>query len=451
MRNILLFLLYIPLTWFMGSAQGLKTSSGTHLVANGSVKFVLRNTGFTNNGTLHGAQSDFIFSGDASTATSFLAGNGSGNFYRISLNKTMNGLQLNRNISVSDSLRFINGDSIFLNTHVIDLGSTGAISGETSQRRLTGRTGGYIQSTQVLNAPTAMNPGNLGFRITSTENLGSTQVRRGHQQQSGASVYRYYEVTPSFNTGLDAEVEFYYHDNELGSLAEGNLGLFSSNNGTQWTNLGVDVLNQSSNYLGVGGIPALSRFTLAYISAPLATRLLSFTADKNTSGNIRLHWTVTDEAPGDEYVLERSSDGIRFDPIQHRKAVGQAGLVHYQHEDTYVSGGRRYYRLRLLYPDGQSVYSAIIWVVSAATGDELAKVFPNPLNGQRVNIYCLIEKPGIQWINICDNAGRIVRRTGVYAEKGLQVLQIETGPISAGMYTLKSEAGLFKATQLIKL
>ncbi|MBE2231034.1 MAG: T9SS type A sorting domain-containing protein [Chitinophagaceae bacterium] len=451
MRQLFWLLLSLPFTGFLSSAQGLKTTSGTHLVTNGPVRFVFRNTGFTNNGTLHAGLGDFIFSGDAITSSSFIAGDGPGAFYRVSLNKTANGLQLNRDIAVSDSLRFVSGDSIFLNTHIIDLGATGAISRETSQRRLTGRTGGYIQSTQVLNAPTAMNPGNLGFRITSTANLGSTQIRRGHQQQSGASVFRYYEITPSLNTGLNAGVDFYYDDNELGSLAEGNLGLFLSSNGNQWTNLGVEVLNQSSNFLSVTGLSSLNRFTLAYISAPLAARLLSFTAENKGTGKVVLSWTVTDETPDDKYILEKSADGIRFAEIYRRDAGVQAGLAQYQHDDIYPFAGRQYYRLRIIYPDGQSVFSSVIWVDAGVDAAGVGKVFPNPLSGHTVSVYCFVEKPGIQWITISDMQGRIVQRSGIYAGKGVQVLQVETGFLKGGMYTIHSEAGLFKASPLLKL
>jgi hypothetical protein len=264
---------YIPfLATLLGSSfilygQGLLNTNGAQIVTSGNVKFVFKSTGFTNNGTFIPGTGEVIFSGAGNTTGSFVNGTAATGFYNLTLNKSANGMQLGRPITVSNILLFTSGDSLYLNGFNIDLGSTGILSGETSNKRITGRTGGYIQSTQLLNAPTAVNPGNLGFKITSASNLGSTVIRRGHQQQSGASIYRYFTVTPSNNTGLNATVEFYYFDNELAGLAEPNLAMFSSaNGGVQWTNMGEDAIDQGANILSLGGIDIMNRFTLANIS-----------------------------------------------------------------------------------------------------------------------------------------------------------------------------------------
>ncbi|MGB3008330.1 MAG: hypothetical protein WBC06_17575, partial [Chitinophagaceae bacterium] len=256
-------------------SQGIVNTPGTKIVTNSNAKIVLNNAGFENNGTFSSGNSEVVFSGSTATANSYIGGSASTSFYNLTLNKTANGLQLNRNIDITNTLLFANGDSLFLNEHNIDLGSTGILSGETGTRRITGRTGGYIQSTQLLDAPTGANPGNLGLDISSVSNLGNTVIRRGHQQQSGASVYRYYDVIPTNNAGLEATIVFNYFDTELAGVSEGNLGMFySTNGGTVWANLGVDDIDQSLNYLSVNAIDQLALFTLANISDPLAIKLI---------------------------------------------------------------------------------------------------------------------------------------------------------------------------------
>jgi len=293
---VCLLLAILPATYLRLPAQGIKISSGASLVMNGSANLVLSNSGLTNNGQFSPGIGTVVFSGNSATSGSFINGSSSTGFYNLTLNKSANGIQLGRNITLSNTLLFSSGDSLFLNGFNIDLGSTGVLSGETGNKRITGRSGGYIQSTQTLNAPAAVNPGNLGFSITSASNLGSTIIRRGHQQQSGASVYRYFTITPTNNTALNATVDFYYFENELAGLAEPNLALFSSaNGGVQWLNLGEDAINLGANILTVGGIDVLNRFTLANISAPLSVRLIRFYVVPSAE-EVLLHWVTSMEA-----------------------------------------------------------------------------------------------------------------------------------------------------------
>ena len=52
-------------------AQGIVTTSGGNLVANGTVKLVMNNSGFTNNGTFTAGNSSLVFTGNQATSGSF--------------------------------------------------------------------------------------------------------------------------------------------------------------------------------------------------------------------------------------------------------------------------------------------------------------------------------------------------------------------------------------------
>ena len=59
---------------------------------------------------------------------------------------------------------------------------------------------------------------------------GNTTILRGHAVQSSNgnnSIFRYYTVTPTTNTALSAQIDFYYFDAELnGQTSDANMKLW---------------------------------------------------------------------------------------------------------------------------------------------------------------------------------------------------------------------------------
>ena len=150
-KNYLLLIILVailqPLYTF--SQGGIKIESGAYLVSNSTANIVVNNAGITNDGVFTAASSTVSFTGSKATANSFIAGSASTNFYGLVLNKSSNGLLLNRSIGVSNSLTFTSGDSIYLNNFNIDLGTTGSVLSEANASRITGLNGGYIFSTPL--------------------------------------------------------------------------------------------------------------------------------------------------------------------------------------------------------------------------------------------------------------------------------------------------------------
>lgn len=433
------------------NSQGLKITAGAYLVTNNAASIVLTNTGFTNDGNFQPGSGTIVFSGSNATSGSFISGSSSTGFYNLTLNKAANGMQLGRNISVSNQLTFTSGDSLFLNNYNIDLGSTGVLSGETNEKRVTGRTGGYIQSTQVLNAPAGVNPGNLGLKFTSAANLGSTVIRRGHQQQVGSSIYRYYDVTPTVNTGLNATMNFNYFDAELAGLAEANLGMFTSDNGgTHWINLGEDGLDQGANILSVNGIDVLQRLTLANISAPLAVKLIRFYAEPYQN-EIRLRWLTSTETTSQLFVIERSSDGIHFMEIGEVPGAGNSNQVReYLFTDQQPLPAVSWYRLRQVDVDGKNTYSAVVMINRQNPSAENARVYPNPVTGTTAYLSLSGNSSGVQQIQLFNQAGVLLRKFNVSRVAGTEVIVLETGNLPAGVYTLRQPGNAGFRLQFVK-
>ncbi len=182
-------------------------------------------------------------------------------------------------ISLSDSGTLIEGSGVFYGTS------------------------GYITTTRTLDGSTTQideDVAGLGAHITTSANMGSTTIRRYHSVQtigSNSSIKRYYNISPTNNTGLNTTLVFNYRTAELNSLTEPNLRLFkSTDSGTSWTAAG-GIINAVENKVTLTGINSFSRWTLA----------------ENTSGTIgtgcySLHTIVTN-ASGTAYAWGNNADG----------------------------------------------------------------------------------------------------------------------------------------------
>ena len=100
---VCLLLAILPATYLRLPAQGIKISSGASLVMNGSANLVLSNSGLTNNGQFSPGIGTVVFSGNSATSGSFINGSSSTGFYNLTLNKSANGIQLGRNITLSNT------------------------------------------------------------------------------------------------------------------------------------------------------------------------------------------------------------------------------------------------------------------------------------------------------------------------------------------------------------
>src|ERR1700748_3116722 len=155
-------------------AQNVTITPGASLVLDGQALLTIQDGGLTNNGSFLPGTGTVVFSGTAAAGSSFIGGTGATIFSNLTINKSLNDVLLNSNIVVNGTLTMQAGN-LQLNNYTIDLGSGGgAIAGENNNARITGLTGGAITKTLTLNAPAAVNPGNMGLEITSTANMGST-------------------------------------------------------------------------------------------------------------------------------------------------------------------------------------------------------------------------------------------------------------------------------------
>ncbi len=264
---ILVVFLFSQKATAQASLPGLYVQSGASLHLSDGASLTLQNSKLSNNGSISDNSGTLQFTGSADSITAVIEGTGESVVHHLELNKTQNNLFLKQNISVGGELRMISGN-LKLESGNIDFGSTGKIVGEAESHRIYG-TGGYLKTLAILNAPSNRNPANLGATITSSANLGLTEIKRSHNASiiNNPGMFRDYEINPANNTNLNASLKFQYHDAELNANEEGQLKIWTSNNaGKTWTVVPSGV-NSTSNVIQAGNLASLGLFS-AHIECP---------------------------------------------------------------------------------------------------------------------------------------------------------------------------------------
>ena len=152
--------------------------------------------------------------------------------------------------------------------------------------------------------------------------------------------------------------------------------------GANWTNLGGLVTGVlPSGTITASGVSSFSPFTLASTAPrpanPLPIELLFFRAKPNGKV-VDLTWATASEKDNDYFTVERSKDGIRFDPVLKVPGAGNSTEALYYYEvDERPLPGISYYRLKQTDFDGTFSYSNIV-AVQMPVDDQTFAVFPNP-------------------------------------------------------------------------
>lgn len=418
-------------------SQGISIKSGTVLSLGGSTMTVPGNWSDSgsfaaNNGTIH-------FTGNSGNQT---IAHASGEIFKnLTVNKGSGFVQLSSNITVNGNLTLISGD-LGMNGKTVTLGNSALVQ-ETEGNTIKGN--GSVSGTVNLHSPSAVNPFGLGATITSAADLGSTLIVRGHTEQSGggeSSIKRYYDITPSVNTGLNATLQFLYDEIELNGKTEEELTLYRSTDaGTTWINAG-GIVNVSANTVSLSGIDGFSRWTLASSGSPLFVELVSFTASSKRL-NAELKWSTATEQNNYGFEIERGEVGsqkteIRWNTVGFVEGGGTTYAPKiYSFIDKNLSHGKFSYRLKQIDRDGKFEYSQVVEV----TVGNVPKVFaleqnyPNPFNPS-TTIGFTLQESGLTSLKIYDAIGReVATLVNEYLEAGIfHQKTFDASKLSSGIY-----------------
>jgi hypothetical protein len=375
--------------------------------------------------------------GTATTANSTIGGIGSTTFFDFTQQKTSNDILLLQNIGVDNNFT-MNGGLFQLNNNVVTLGSaTGQIVNESELNRVTGTTGGEIVKTMVLNAPAGVNPGNLGAMITTSANMGSTTIRRGHKQQndgnSGLSIFRYYDILPTTNIALNATLREFYFDAELGGRIESELTQFNSmNGGLSWYSRGFTTRNTTSNFVeNTGYADFTQRWTLASpVNQPLPVVFVSDGLRCDETKAV-FFWTVVEGNGSDYFQVQTSADMVEWTDVADGR-VASMGNGRHRYEYTLVEAAA-YYRVKQVDIGGATLYSDAHQLTCNVAGDWA--IWPNPTQAN-LNIKAPFGQ-AITGLEIADMFGQVILRKSISDADVTQYAIDLSDQLSASMYTLK--------------
>lgn len=187
----------------------------------------------------------------------------------------------------------------------------------------------------------------------------------------------------------------------------------------------------SNVYCGTGGCGSVNgSFTgpavLSIVGLPIT--LISFDV-KVDDGKVDLNWSTATELNFDYFLLQRSSDGVKFDSIGFVKGHGTTNVKqNYKAVDETPFIGKNYYRLTSVDFDKKTETFAIKYVLFG--GEKNITLSPNPFNGQQITLNTNFEFSGT--INVYDNLGLLV-----YSENTNGGVINFTSPLRTGIYVVK--------------
>ena len=425
----LIYLFVLPLH----AQTQLTITTGTQMTLEGQQQMVLKNTRLAVNGTLIPDSSTVILSGSGAANESAILGTAPVNLFQLELDRGTDSAQLETNVSVQEAVIFSSG-LLDLKGQDIDLGNNGELLGENEQARITSTSTGEVITSRALIAPLNEIPGNLGMEITSTSALGATEIRRGHTAQNingAVGVNRYYLVTPTTNTQLDATLRFAYFNAERNGHDESMLALYQSlNAGNTWNQEGLTSRDTTLNFITLAGLDSLYMLTATTASAfPLEwLRFEAFPVGEE----VVCKWVTAAEVNTAHFVVEHSLDGSAFSAIGKVNASGTSTPTHtydFTHEQPHI--GHNYYRIQQVDLNGEYTFSPIREVIFTQTD---LHIYPNPATDV---VHLSLPSSADADIRLYTLTGQLVHTWKVTG----QCFQIDVTPYAVGTYVVEVVQG----------
>jgi Secretion system C-terminal sorting domain len=224
-----------------------------------------------------------------------------------------------------------------------------------------------------------------------------------------------------------------------GSNISQSLVLFMSGNNYQYSYTGGS---------GRGNTQLLSKkLTLSGIISPGFARVVAKSVISDfrvvpRNNQIRLNWRADNQEILDHFVVERSNDGIDFNPIGYvgSNSDHHTGLFSFPHLSN--ENGTEFFRLLEIFKDSSFSYSSVLKVATTGENSTIS-LFPNPVR-DKLNV-SLPATGRSEVIQIFDYSGQLIKEISVL---GNDKVEINTENLPAGLYWL--ETGIETARNRIR-
>ena len=391
---------------------------------------------------------------DGTTAAQTLKG--SETYNNVTLNNTFATtpqVSISNSLDVNGTLTLSNGTTdgiVLLGAYDIDLGTGSTVSASANNwiDATSGNGGALVKKWSGTGAYTyevgdadeyspftlTFNSGTFGANAEVEMKVTDAQ----HPQQSSATSYitRYWTVEEADITGFSYDVGYTYQDADIvGTESLINLQKYDA---PSWAQYGAT--NAGTNTLSTTALTSFSDFTGGNI-LPLPIELLSFTADLNDRDEVDLEWITATETDNDYYVVERSEDGLSWEPILSQPGAGTSTqMLTYTDLDINPLEGVSYYRLKQVDIDDTYAYSNIVVInrnpnKGNTTGE--FTMYPNPIKGNNLTIEFNDYSDEDLVINVIDAAGKLVLTKYINGASRNGVVLLDLVNLSKGLYYVR--------------
>lgn len=160
-------------------------------------------------------------------------------------------------------------------------------------------------------------------------------------------------------------------------------------------------------------------------------------------GKVKFEWATASEHDNDYFTIEKSIDGIDYEPIIYVDGAGNSKILNkYYGEDTRLSSDIIYYRLKQTDINGSFVRTN--WEsVQIQTDFKNLVIYPNPILDE-INITFNFDLFSTEKLYISDLFGNIVYETDLDLKHGYNDINIKLPNLSKGVYFLNINEFVYK-------
>ncbi|MCH2224187.1 MAG: T9SS type A sorting domain-containing protein [Crocinitomicaceae bacterium] len=293
-------------------------------------------------------------------------------------------------------------------------------------------------SAYVFNLTTAPSSIHL-YRVDEEPN---TTTPPGSLTQLSQVVY--YGMKVFGGTGVNCTVQYNY-DGHPGILDENMLetAIRDHNADMTWsqTNASLDIVNNTLTHYN----QTSSEYILAsnYLD-PLPIELTYFKATLVNNDYVKLEWETSSEINNDYFTVERSTDGITWEPLIKVEGKGNSSSkTNYVTNDMKPYWNLSYYRLKQTDFDGQFEYSNIN-TINFVRGNGYLTVAPNPF---KTSITIEGSPSDLEELSIHNALGQNVTGRIAVIKKNLKERVWNVSSLETGVYYISTNARVLKVVK----
>ena len=195
----------------------------------------------------------------------------------------------------------------------------------------------------------------------------------------------------------------------------------------------ITVFGTNTPYFGftgsTGGLTNQQTFCLPSVLLPVEMTEFDVTCEE---GSAAIHWRTETERDNAYFTLEKSCDGVNFQPLKQFTGAGTTQQVHdYQFSDNDLCGGVSYYRLSQTDINGEQEVLGIRSTKSCVLPTELV-VFPNPATDELTVSW---NGKAVKELVLYDAIGQLILVKNDWSEQASSAT-MDVSALAAGVYYL---------------